>query len=165
ADHVRQSLAAELGRRGEAGPAAFHVLLVGLPETRRGPHLAGALVEAAALAVTHLVEWRQDRTCEAGGFLQHGVDQLASGLLVPECRQYPVHAQYVVQRELHVADRGLVAVAHVVLSYRMGSAQHAGQPGGGAEHTAAWIGLEAALLARVGGRGDRALEGVFDAAA
>ena len=70
----RQALAAELGRRRNAHPAAFGVLLVGgLEAVRRGDAAVG--VARAALLVADAIERLHHLLAELGGFRQDRLDR------------------------------------------------------------------------------------------
>ena len=118
----RQALAAELGRRRDADPAAFDDLLEGVLEARRRGHAAVALALAAFL-VADAIERRQHLLAELGGLAENGLDDV--GRCVGEAGQIgiAVDVEDVVQQELHVIDRRLVA--------RHGF----GSPGGGESQT------------------------------
>ena len=106
-DH-RQALAAELGRRRDADPAAFDDLLEGVLESGRRGHaaVAGAL---AAFLVADAVERGQHLLAELGGLAEDRLDDV--GRRIGEAGQVgiAVDVEDVVQQELHVFDRRLVA--------------------------------------------------------
>ena len=69
----RQTLAVELGVGGQAGPASFHELLIGVAKAIWRLH-AAIFGQLAALLVAHRVQWRQHLAGELAGFIQYLVD-------------------------------------------------------------------------------------------
>ena len=106
-DH-RQALAAELGRRRDADPAAVDDLLEGVLEARRRRHAAVGRALAAFL-VADAIERRQHVLAELRGLAEDRLDHVGRG--VGEARQIGIalDVEDVVQQELHVLDRRLVA--------------------------------------------------------
>ena len=103
---MRQFLAAELGRRGEAVPAGGGPGGVGLfPARRRGD---GAVLERGAELVADTIERRDHVAGEAAGFLQHLVDHLLVEIAVKAFRQRGFQAGGVFERKSNVGNRGAV---------------------------------------------------------
>ena len=111
---VRQALAAQLRRGGQAGPAAIDELVVGLLEAGRGGHFTGGLVEYAADLVADAVERGQHGGAEAAGFLQHGIDHVGGGVGEAEAGEQGFDLEHVVQGETEVGKRGGVAAHRYV---------------------------------------------------
>ena len=109
AQGMRQALPTDLRRGGQAGPAAFHELFVGLLETGRRGHLAAGLVEHAADFIAHAVQRRQHAGTEAPGFFQHGIHHIGGGVGEPQAGEQLFHLQDIVQGEAEVGKRGGVA--------------------------------------------------------
>ena len=101
------SFPAMLDVMGQARPAAFNELLIGLFEASRGFHTGFA--PGAALGVTHTVQRSQNLLAELGAFFEDGVDHVWSGVLA--ARQALVVrfiTQQFVANETNVTQGGLV---------------------------------------------------------
>ncbi|KAG1389976.1 hypothetical protein G6F59_015357 [Rhizopus arrhizus] len=109
AQGMRQALATQVRRSGQAGPAAIDELVVGLLEAGRRGHLTGGLVEHAADLVTHAVERGQHGGAEAPGFFQHGIDHVGGGVGEAQAGEQGFDLEHVVQGETEVGKRGGVA--------------------------------------------------------
>ncbi|MNI86734.1 hypothetical protein D3C73_1438530 [compost metagenome] len=111
---MRQALAAQFRRCGQAGPAAVDELVVGLLEAGWRGHFAAGLVEHAADLVAHAVERGQHAGAEAAGFFQHGIDDIGGGVGEAQAGEQRLDLQHVVQAETKVGKRGGVAAHRCV---------------------------------------------------
>ena len=111
---MRQALAAQLRRGGQAGPAAIDELVVGLLEAGRGGHFTGGLVEHAADLVADAVERGQHGGAEAAGFFQHGIDHVGGGVGEAQAGEQGFDLEHIVQGETEVGKRGGVAAHRYV---------------------------------------------------
>eukprot|EP00053_Salpingoeca_punica_P011811 m.105261 g.105261 ORF g.105261 m.105261 type:complete len:692 (-) comp15789_c0_seq1:35-2110(-) len=107
AERQRQTLAAILGRDGEALPAALGVGAVGLLEALWCGDGGGLRVVLAALGVARCVERGQDLLAELGALLGDVGDELLVDLLLAEALVVALGVQDVVEHKLDVAARRL----------------------------------------------------------
>ena len=103
----RQTLAAELARRGDADPAALHDLSVGVLEALGRGH-AAVVVAGAALDVANAIERGKYVFAEFSGFAENSLDEVGRG--VSETREIGValDVEHVIEQEQHVIDGRLV---------------------------------------------------------
>ena len=111
-DGVRQILAAEFRRRGEAVPAGLRPGPIGLLPARR--HGDGAVLEDGALAVADDVERSDHFAGEAAGLRQHGIDHVLGQVAEQSFAHRRAKPGAVIERELDVGNRR--PIGHEVVS-------------------------------------------------
>jgi len=107
AQRHRQALPAIFRRRGQAQPAAFGDLLVGLLEAFRRRH-AAVVVPGAAFEIACAIEWLQHFLGEFGGLAQNRLPHIGGGIAEAGKIVVAVDLKHVVEQEIHVFDWGFV---------------------------------------------------------
>ncbi len=115
AERLRQALAAVLDVVGQARPAAFDELLIGLLEAGRRLH--AGLAPGTALGIADAVQRCQHLLTELRAFIENGIDHVRGGVFTSrEALIVRLVAEQLVTYEADIAQGGLVIGHSVNLS-------------------------------------------------
>ncbi len=105
-DRLRQALAAEVGIRGDARPAACAEPGIGVGELRRNLHRL--VHDLHALAITEPVGRREHAAGKATGLFEHGLDRVRIDRRIRLQRRDVLEIGEVLDRETHLLQGGAV---------------------------------------------------------
>ena len=105
-DHMRHAHAAILRIGADTGPAAFAECFVGFFKTLGRAH--DAVLVMATFGIAALVQREQNLLANLGPFLNHLIDDIRRGFLIPRQLRKLAGIEHFVQDETDIINRGFI---------------------------------------------------------